>query len=82
MLGELLKQNVVVVGDADADRDQAERVAVIAILGRPQDGERVGGVDVGDAVGHEDHVVVGVGSFATDLIRKSDATVEAGLDIG
>ena len=82
VLGELFEEDVVVVRDTDADGDQPERVGIVAILSRAQYGERVGGVDVGHAVGHQDHVVVGVGSLAADFVGESNAEVEPGLDVG
>ena len=54
----------------------------VIVASRLEDGEGVGGIDVGHAIGHEDDVVVGTGVVATGAIGKLDAQIEAGLDIG
>ena len=82
VLGQLLEQVVVVVGNADADGDEAQGVVGPVIGGGFQDGKGVGGVHISHAIGHQDDVVPGVGAFLPHLIRKLDALVEAGLDIG
>ena len=81
VLGELLQQHIVVVLDPHADRDQAQRVPAVRVRGRLEDGERVGGVDVGDAVGHEDDVVEGLGPLAAGGVGELHAEVEPGLHV-
>ena len=82
MLGELFQQIVVVVLDADSDGYEAQGVGVVVVASGFEDGERIGSIDVGYAIGHEDDVVVGVGVGATCLVGKLHAQIEAGLDVG
>ena len=82
MLGQLLQQRVVVVVDSDPDGYETQGVARVGVVGRFQDGERVGCVDVGHAVGHQDHVVVGVRTLVPDLGGKPHAEVQPGLYVG
>ena len=81
VLGQLLEQVVVVVGDADADGDEPQRVAGVRVGRGLEDGEGVGGVDVRDAVGHQDDVVVGVGALPPGLAGELDPEVEPRLHV-
>ena len=47
-----------------------------------EDGEGVGGVHVGDAVGHEDDVVVGVGVLPASPVRQSHSLIQPSLHVG
>ena len=68
MLGELLQEVVVVVFDSDSDCYQAQGVAAVRVVRRLQYCEGIGRVYVGHAVGHENDVVVGIGTLAARTV--------------
>ena len=82
VLGELFEEVVVEVFDSDADGDQAEGVGVVVVAGGFEDGEGVCGVDVGDAVGHEDDCSCRSRVLPTGLVGEPDAFVQSCLDVG
>ena len=76
------QQVVVEVFDADADGDEAEGVGVVVVSGGFEDSKGVGGVHVGDAVGHEDDVVVGVWPLSPSLVGQPDGLIQSRLHVG